>query len=251
MRISRELKIPGADNPKANVFTLVKDWLERKDCNKWLMIIDNADDIDMFFRSEQKQVDLLNDSQNLVPIPALHEYIPHCFHGSILITTRDKKIGIRLTKSQGAIEIPKLNSMESSELVRKALGELITESDDITRLSESLEHLPLALAQAAAYIQENSISVKRYMEMLTKSKDSMLRLLHKDFAALGRDNKVPNAVAATWMISFNHIKKSNPQAADLLALMTFFDRQNISTRFLLTEDKDNFDDLFVEAYLEF
>jgi hypothetical protein len=36
--------VPGHDDPKIDVLTLVKRWLERKDCGWWLIVIDNADD---------------------------------------------------------------------------------------------------------------------------------------------------------------------------------------------------------------
>ncbi|KAM4061010.1 PIF1 protein [Hirsutella rhossiliensis] len=47
--IAQDCKIPGYDNPKTDVLLLVKRWLEKKDCGRWLLVIDNTDDMELFF----------------------------------------------------------------------------------------------------------------------------------------------------------------------------------------------------------
>lgn len=47
------------------------------------------------------------------------------------------------------------------------------------------------------------------------------------YVYLRRDPGVPHSVIRTWQISFNQIKRNNPQAAELLSLMAMFDRQGI------------------------
>src|SRR6187549_3759846 len=47
--IARECEIPEyVNNPQAEVFPLVKTWLERKDSGPWLLVLDNADDLELF-----------------------------------------------------------------------------------------------------------------------------------------------------------------------------------------------------------
>jgi len=41
-----------------------------------------------------------------------------------------------------------------------------------------------------------------------------------------------NSIIITWQISFDHIRHVRPSAADLLSLMSFFDRQGISEALL-------------------
>ena len=211
------------------------------------MIIDNADDAEMFFGPDK------NDSQEsrYVSEPtttmALGQYIPDCHHGTILVTTRNKKAGIKLTGSHGMIQVLEMDELLSIDLVRKTLDVEDIQRDDIKDLVVHLDYLPLALVQAAAYIQENSLSVKKYISMLTAGNRHVVKLLSENFETFGRDTEIPNAVAATWMISFDHIRRIRPRTAGLLSLMAFLDRLSIPQDFLLDEDEDPLDGVFVKA----
>ena len=211
------------------------------------MIIDNADDAEMFFGPDK------NDSQGsrYVSEPTttttLGQYIPDCCHGTILVTTRNRKAGIKLTRSQGMIQVLEMDELLSIDLVRKTLDVEDIQKDDIRDLVALLDYLPLALVQAAAYIQENSLSVKKYISILKAGNRHVVELLSENFEAFGRDTEIPNAVAATWMISFDHIRRIRPRAAGLLSLMAFLDRLSIPQDFLLDEGEDPRDGAFVKA----
>jgi len=211
------------------------------------MIIDNADDAEMFFGPDK------NDGQGswYVSEPTttttLGQYIPDCCHGTILVTTRNRKAGIKLTRSQGMIQVLEMDELVSIDLVRKTLDVGDIQKDDIRDLVVSLDYLPLALVQAAAYIQENSLSVKKYISILKAGNRHVVELLSENFEAFGRDAGIPNAVAATWMISFDHIRRIRPRAAGLLSLTAFLDRLGIPQDFLLDQDEDPLDGAFVKA----
>lgn len=42
------MKIPGFDDPKVNTLQLVSDWLTDEDNGSWLMVLDNADDTEVW-----------------------------------------------------------------------------------------------------------------------------------------------------------------------------------------------------------
>jgi hypothetical protein len=90
-------------NPKADILKLVNAWLERKDQRQWLMIIDNADDTEMFFNSSEATSPKPEDTNQLALEGNLGHYIPECSHGSILVTTRNKHTGVRLTRGRGGV----------------------------------------------------------------------------------------------------------------------------------------------------
>jgi hypothetical protein len=115
---------------------------------------------------------------------------------------------------------------ESQNLLSSIFAEGSYDQDDLERLGSLVDYLPLALVQAAAYIEAKSCGVATYIAMFKESKDSALRLLSKGFAA-GRDEDIPNAVAISWMLSFDQIREHNPRAAELLSMMAFLDRQAI------------------------
>ena len=47
--IARKMKLPRVDDPDVDVCELVSDWLNEDDSGQWLMILDNADNPDLFF----------------------------------------------------------------------------------------------------------------------------------------------------------------------------------------------------------
>ncbi|CAG9977751.1 unnamed protein product [Clonostachys byssicola] len=221
--IAQECGIPGLDDPENDVLPLLKAWLGKKDNGRWLMVIDNADDEALFTTHHQTSASSSRSSGNL------GGFIPDCANGNILITTRNKKAGSRLTKGKQLIEIGKMDISDCVNLLRLQLDDSAS-TESIGRLSEQLEYIPLALVQAAAFIRENAVSIDYYLKLLM---ERPVDLLGEEFEAVGRDEESLHAVAATWMISFQQIQQRNPLAGELLSLMSFFDRQEIPRVFLL------------------
>ncbi|KAL2194472.1 hypothetical protein P885DRAFT_71243 [Corynascus similis CBS 632.67] len=223
--IAQECRVPGYDDPKTDILTLVKKWLERKDCRRWLMVIDNADDTQLFF-GQQGGYETGNHTGNLA------QYLPECLHGAILATTRNKQAGWKLTKGKTLIEIGIMNEGETDQLLSTHLDGISVAPGESFTLSSRLERLPLALVQAAAFIQENSIDVGKYLEHLDGSNQNLIDLLSEDFETEGRDSKTPRALAETWILSFEQIQRQNAFAGELLSLMSLLDRQAIPLDFL-------------------
>ncbi|KAM5344998.1 hypothetical protein ACJ41O_010860 [Fusarium nematophilum] len=46
--IADSLQIPGRDHPVTDLLGLVRDWLQREDLGPWLVVIDNADNVNVF-----------------------------------------------------------------------------------------------------------------------------------------------------------------------------------------------------------
>lgn len=97
-----------------------------------------------------------------------------------------------------------------------------------------MEHLPLALAQAAAFIEEQSITVGKYLDLLKDSDQAVVDLLSEDPDKVGLDSETPRAIVEAWIISFEQIQSQNTLAAELLSLMCCYDRQAIAAEFLET-----------------
>ena len=194
--IAQECCVPGYDDPKADVLTLVKRWLEGKSRGRWLMVIDNADDKQLFFGA---------------PGGSHHEGnlgrdIPECSHGTILVTTRNKQAGLSLAKGTHLIEVQEMDDIDSEKLLRtKLIGD--PTSSELSTLLSRLEYLPLAVVQAAAFVQANTIAVNEYLRLLDKSEQHIVDLLSEDFeTAHGRDSETPRAVAETWILSFEQLQ---------------------------------------------
>jgi hypothetical protein len=201
------------------------------------MIIDNADDCEMFFDSSEVRCNQPEGTNRPTLKPNLGRYIPECSNGSILITTRNKQAGIKLTKNRRMIEVVEMDHAESNQLIYKRLENDELDPSQVSLLTSQLENLPLALVQATAFIQENSLTVVKYLELLNESDNTLVELLSQPFEELGRDSTIPNAVTTTWMISFKQIRERHPLASDLLSLLSYFDRQEIPKLFILHYEK--------------
>ena len=56
----------------------------------------------------------------------------------------------------------------------------------------------------------NSLTFDAYLKMYKENDEIKTKLLSERFEAPRRDSEVPNPVIATFMISFEHIKRTTP-----------------------------------------
>ncbi|KAK1962871.1 hypothetical protein LY78DRAFT_642439 [Colletotrichum sublineola] len=230
--MAEELRIHGHDDSKADVPMLVRRWLERKERGRWIMVIDNADDKELFFPSDSGSSN--TSKERSAPLSSrLGNYLPDCAHGSILITTRDKKAASRFCQGKPSIiEIDKMDPKETGQLLQRTLGKEAS-LEEAASLSARLEYLPLALVQAAAFIQENSISISEYLQLLDESDENLVNQLSEPFTTVGRDSNVPNEVTTTWIVSFNQIQQRDILASQILSFICLLDRQAIPKKFVI------------------
>ncbi|KAH7304614.1 kinesin light chain [Stachybotrys elegans] len=215
MSIAEEYQIPGHVDPKNDLLLVVKNWLETKDSELWLMVLDNADDMQLFFWRT-----IITTARNL------SAYLPE-----------NKQLGVRLAKGQRPVEVTQMDDNESVQLLRTKLDDTGTASTDLSLLASRLEYLPLALAQAASFMQETCITVLAYLQLLGDSDKNMVHFLSKEFETDGRDSPAPRAVAQTWILSFQQIKQQHGLASELLSFTSLLDRQEIPAEFLSSYNK--------------
>jgi hypothetical protein len=92
----------------------------------------------------------------------------------------------------------------------------------------ALDYIPLAITQAAAFINRRSrMTASRYLDEFRKNEKKRESLLNWDAGDLRRDLSASNSVVTTWQISFERIRQERPSAVDLLSLMSFFNPQGI------------------------
>jgi hypothetical protein len=113
--------------------------------------------------------------------------------------------------------------------------------EDEKALVEALEYIPLAITQAGSYIANRLplVTVAVYLRLFHESESKRTRLLqNEDSVDLRRDPSIRYAVITTWQLSFERIRRERPAAADLLALMSMFDRQGIPEDLVRDSDED-------------
>ena len=217
--IAKRVKIAGRQAPQAYIFQLVHDWL--CDCKqRWLLVLDNVDDARFLLNTQAT-----NSKTTSRP---LHEYLPHCERGSILVTSRNKEAARKLVEQRNIIRVKPMDKAEGRALFEKKLGAQ-EDSDNVAELAAALDYMPLAIVQAAAYISQRAprSSVATYLDEYTKSERKQTSLLNYDGGQLQLDWEAKHSIIITWQISFEHIQQTRPSAANLLSLMSFFDRQGI------------------------
>lgn len=227
--IAQELEIPGRDDPELDVKLLVKSWLETRLESRWVMVIDNADDAELFTWQET-ELDASGGTSEIEQ--TLGRFIPDYRHGSILITSRNKQAVVALAQGKPIIEVKEMTDPESNQLIRRIMGDDKISLEESSQLSLRLEHLPLALAQATSFIKGNGISIDDYVKLLDESDSDLVDLLSKPFETVGRDSETPRAVTATWIISFELIKRRNSLAAQFLSFLSLFDHKAIPRDFI-------------------
>ena len=133
-----------------------------------------------------------------------------------------------LELAENIIGVEPMDEAHALALFDKKLGEK-GDSRVIAELAAVLEFMPLAIVQAAAYISQRwpRCSVQQYLEEFQKSDRKRTKLLGHKGGHLRRDWEAKSSIMTTWQISFNHIRQTRTSAADLLSLMSFFDRQGI------------------------
>ncbi|KAF2194645.1 TPR domain protein [Zopfia rhizophila CBS 207.26] len=227
-KIAERAKLPGWDQPDADILNPVYSWLCDETNGRWLMIIDNADDPGVFTcRSNRRKG--IKDEVASRTAPALLDSLPQSPNGSILITSRSRDGAFRLTGNYAdIIRVRPMDQAHALTLLRNKL-EGSFEQDDATALVEALNYIPLTITQAAAYISQRAprATVLRYLQELRRGDRDRAKLLQMDIGDSRRDGTASNSIIATWQISFEHIRRARPSATRLLSLMSLFDRQGI------------------------
>jgi hypothetical protein len=85
-------------------------------------------------------------------------------------------------------------------------------------LLKELAYLPLAIVQAAAYVNINKITLQDYLSLLAKQKEEVVKPISKG---------CENVLATTWLISFEQICRHDTLAADYLLFMACVDLNDI------------------------
>jgi len=219
--IGQVLEIPGIIEDKADVKVLVKTFLSQESAGRWLLIIDNADDVEMLYG----RADESNESSGS---PALADYLPFSRKGSILFTTRNLKAAVK-EAGVNVIILREMSESDSQKLLEMSLiDKNLTEGKDVTaNLLDNLTHLPLAIKQAAAYMNKTKMSVSEYLALYEGNDDDLLHLLSEEFEDQGRYREVKNPIASTWLISFRQISSRDQLAEEYLCFMSCVAQQDI------------------------
>ncbi|MDY0809807.1 FxSxx-COOH system tetratricopeptide repeat protein [Kitasatospora purpeofusca] len=173
--------------------------------HRWLLLFDNAEDPEL-----------------------LDPWLPAAGPGGhVLVTSRDR----RWARRPGRTEVEVFDRAESVELVRHFNTGV--ERADAERIAELLGDLPLAVGQAAAWLQETPMPAATYADLLDETLTDILdRSVRGAPVAVAAEEETGGqdvtaegatvtATAATWRIAGSDLRRINAPAARLLEVCGF------------------------------
>lgn len=218
------LKIPHIQDENADVKQLVQRELSGERSGEWLMVVDNADDVDVLFQEDTDGT-------------RLFDHLPNNRRGSLLFTTRTRKAAIK-EAGVNTMQLLEMSQKEARNVLEKSLVEKsLLEDHAIGKFLEDLSYLPLAIIQAAAFINQNVISISKYTSLL-QNQDEVIELLSENFEDNRRYQEARNPIATTWIISFDQIRTQDPLAARILSFISCILRENIPASLLPRGNSD-------------
>jgi tetratricopeptide (TPR) repeat protein len=166
----------------------VHHWLA--DHDRWLLVFDNA-----------------NRPEDLTSL------LPPAGNGQVLVTSRWSAWG----RWAIACRLEVLTRQEAIAFLRTRTG---TQDEQVAAaLAEALGDLPLALAEAAAYVDETQISLEEYLELVRDRSVELFGLRHP---------AAPHQrVATVWSLSLDRIREEAPATGTLLKLCAFLAPEDI------------------------
>jgi tetratricopeptide (TPR) repeat protein len=191
--LARRLGLRELPSLDEQVMVLFDDLAQR---DRWLLVYDNAE----------------------YPVD-LEAVRPPAGGGHVLVTSRNAAWG-----GIGAtVSLDVLPRAEAVTFLRQRLGR-----DDplLAALAKALGDLPLALEQAAAYLDETHTPPAEYLELLSSRA--------RELFALGRPANSQQTIATTWTVSFDRVRRQPLPAEDLLTLCAFLAPDDLP-RALLTD----------------
>jgi len=191
--LARKMGLKVGDN-MAEAAEAALEELRRDTTPHWLLIFDNAD-----------------NPKELEP------YLP-TGSGHVLITSRNQA----WSHSAEPLEVDVFTRDESVAHLMHHVPEM--DPADAKRVADALGHLPLAVEQAAAWLEETGMPARVYVEQLATQSTRIL--------SLNQPDDYPTPVVATWNLSFEQLKERSPAAVRLLQLCAFLSPGPISMTLL-------------------
>ncbi|KKP02375.1 hypothetical protein THAR02_05527 [Trichoderma harzianum] len=217
--IARKLGLNTQVNDE-DLFLAVRDRIELQ--QRWLLILDNADDVTRF------GVGVADQTKSLL------KYIPRGPGGTVLWTSRDKQI-VALAGPRRCVQVSHMSNGEAEELLALTRNRNIRddETQDARLLLKELQWLPLAISQAGSYMRRTSMPIKKYLSKLLEGRGRW-EMFEKTQDDKHRRPDVSNSILETWNISIQHIRQESETTYKVLHTIAYVDNENIPLPVILT-----------------
>lgn len=220
-------------NIKASLQDEIHELLGNEKAGEWLLVLDGADDKDIF----------MNQRNGL---PSLENYIPRVSCGRVLITTTDARIvGLNqgyFAPAQNGINVTPLTTIESVELLQNSIPSEFHEELGLDKphpreeLVNLLNCLPIALGNAIAQIREDSVPLEEFVQDYLNIRNST----NPGAAGMSSDPGLTTFELSYRRLCIDNQPHEKLPEAKLLDLMACFDGREIPKKNLLDFYKTEF-----------
>jgi hypothetical protein len=219
-----------AEDSAADIAAVVKDvmtWLARPENTDWLLIFDN---VDREYRAQGSDPDAYD----------VQRYMSGADHGSVLVTTRLARLE-QLGDSQ---QLPKVSKEQGQAIFESwykrehgksrnamvwtrinSLNMMTIDAANRDQLLALLDGLPLAIAQAGAYLQESGAGLASYKQFYQQKWSDLME--SDDLADAPLQDYPDRSVWTTWAISYQAIRNKDEATANLLLLWSYLDNKDL------------------------
>ena len=153
---------------------------------------------------------------------AVEPFVPPAGPGRVLITTQNQH-----WPPGQALDVPVLDVAVAADFLVNRTGDPDRAAARV--LAAELGGLPLALEQAAAYMQATGTTLARYLPLF--------RDRQADLLARGEASGHPADVAATLGLALSRLAEDAPPAAGLVRLLAFLAPEPVPLDLLLTDEQ--------------
>jgi TIR domain/Tetratricopeptide repeat/AAA domain/NB-ARC domain len=195
--LAGQLDLPVGDNLTLTAQATVQELSQDAD-RRWLLIFDNVQD--------PKE---------------LADYLP-TGSGHVLITSRNQT----WAHSAEPLEVDMFTSEESVAHLRWHVPEI--DSRDAHQVADALGHLPLAIEQAAACLEQTRMSAEAYLDLLATQTAQIL--------GMNQPIGYPVPASAAWNLSLERLRERSPAGIRLLQLLSFMSPGPISMSLLYSDE---------------
>ncbi|MFF5182142.1 NB-ARC domain-containing protein [Micromonospora sp. NPDC000316] len=207
---ARALGIAFAEVDSRSAAQRLMEWLAQTD-RRWLVVLDNLD----------------------APADAARWWPPDNRHGRTVVTTR-RRDPILDTDRRTLVEVGLFTPGEAVAYLTHATGAATDQEAELRALATDLGYLPLAVAQAAAFIRDRGIDAATYRARFA-DRQQHLADLAPPHDALPDDHRA--ALDATWSLSVDAADSHPPRglARPVLDLAALLDPNGIPDALFTTE----------------
>jgi tetratricopeptide (TPR) repeat protein len=201
---------------QTNISENIVSWLRLHSRDDWVLVLD---DVDKEFQPKSLES---NDGTSLISSTVIFRSLEED------MKTLEDNLRNTMKSKEARVILPYPTLNDSLQIFEKHCRNIPWDTKIAEQMVLSLEFSPLAISIAAAYMEDNSITLDKYLGLLRKS----------DLGSIS--SRLSTPVSRALMLSLRQLQSERPQALGICNLIAVLDRQSV-VESLLFYDRKRYD----------